>query len=136
MSENKKHVHAELMFQYAQDALRTDKPYELWEIFYAADGTWEDIFHHPHWHPDFKYRRKPEMITVGKVNFPKPVDYELNEGDKYYTATTSESGDINWFTWCSDNIDYYYLNSRLIHLTEESAKQHCDALIKINRGEF
>ncbi|MCW7548427.1 hypothetical protein OO184_10855 [Photorhabdus sp. APURE] len=131
-----KHVHAELMLQYAQDAFKTDKPWLLWEMYDDANELWEDIFHHPNWNPDFKYRRKPEMITVGKVSFPKPVDYELNNGDKYYSIIDSMSYERGPLIWFGDNIDVLYLNNRCIHLTEEAAKQHVEALIKINRGEF
>ena len=28
-----KHIHADLMLQYAQDAMETDKPWERWEVY-------------------------------------------------------------------------------------------------------
>ncbi|NHB94478.1 hypothetical protein [Photorhabdus cinerea] len=31
MSDNKRHVHADSMLEYAIDASKTDKPWELWE---------------------------------------------------------------------------------------------------------
>ncbi|WP_434526578.1 hypothetical protein [Photorhabdus asymbiotica] len=133
MSENKRHVHAEQMMQYAQDAFKTDKPWLLWEMYDDANELWEDILHHPNWNPDFKYRRKPEMITVGKISFPKPVDYELKEKDRYFTAS---SDGVGYFVWRDDNIDYYYLQSGVIHLTKEAAKQHVEAIIKINSDEL
>ncbi|WP_118984403.1 hypothetical protein [Photorhabdus sp. CRCIA-P01] len=139
MSENKKHVHAELMLQYAQDALKTDEPWKMWE-YRDKDGDyiceWKELNYTPKWGLCREYRRKTE-ITVGKVSFPKPVDYELNNGDKYYSIIDSmsydECGPLIWF---GDNIDVLYLNNRCIHLTEEAAKQHVEALIKINKGEF
>ncbi|OWO86990.1 hypothetical protein B5C26_00805 [Photorhabdus luminescens] len=138
MSENKKHVHAELMLQYAQDAFKTDEPWLMWEFFCRGSGVeWIDLFCHPLWNKDCDYRRKPEMITIGKVSFPKPVDYELNNGDKYYSIIDSmlydECGPLIWF---GDNIDVLHLNNRCIHLTKEAARQHAEALIKISRGEF
>ncbi|OCA53907.1 hypothetical protein [Photorhabdus namnaonensis] len=124
------HVHAELMMQYAQDAFKTDKPWLLWEMF-IDDGTWEGICSHPSWYPDFKYRRKPEMITVGKVNFPKPVDCKLEVGDKYYIIFNSYM-----MAWGDCDEDYDNLESGRIHLTFKAAKQHENALIKISKGEF
>ena len=36
-----KHKHAELMMQYAQDAMETDKPWERWEVF--IKDSWRDL---------------------------------------------------------------------------------------------
>ncbi|KAA1184912.1 hypothetical protein [Photorhabdus heterorhabditis] len=78
MSDNKKHVHAELMLQYAHDALKTDAPWKLWEQS-CTGGKWIALNCNPNFLHEIKYRRKPEMITVGKVSFPKPIDYELKK---------------------------------------------------------
>ncbi|PQQ23694.1 hypothetical protein [Photorhabdus hindustanensis] len=133
MSENKKHVHAELMLQYAQDAMKTDEPWKLWERLHIEVIGWEQCPHNPGWNPEFKYRRKPEMITVGKVSFPKPVDYKLKYNDEYFVVDLSV---IRNLIWKNDNMDTYYLKLGVIHLTKEAAQQHFDALIKINKGEF
>lgn len=38
-----KHPHAELMKQYAEDAMETDKPWERWE--YSCDGSpWGNLY--------------------------------------------------------------------------------------------
>ncbi|WP_387692945.1 hypothetical protein [Photorhabdus sp. RM71S] len=126
------HVHAELMLQYAQDALRTNKPWLLWQTGNGDD--WYDLNDHPIWNKYYEYRRKPEteMITVGKVSFPKPVDYELKDGQEYWVAGPS----IFQRFWGGHNLEKEKLEYGFIHLTEEAAEQHRDALIKINRGEF
>ncbi|MEK9497103.1 hypothetical protein V2H77_11680 [Photorhabdus sp. P32] len=36
-----KHAHAELMLQYAQDALKTNEPWKLWETGNGKD--WYDL---------------------------------------------------------------------------------------------
>ncbi|WP_387690973.1 hypothetical protein [Photorhabdus sp. RM71S] len=137
MSQNKKHVHAKLMMQYARDALKTDEPWLMWERLHIEAVNWEQCLYSPAWSTEFKYRRKPEMITVGKVSFPKPVDYELNNGDEYYSVIESMSrNEFGQLAWFGDDIDNLYLNNGCIHLTEEAAKQHAEALIKINNGEF
>ncbi|MER2471359.1 hypothetical protein [Photorhabdus laumondii] len=138
MSQNKKHVHAELMLQYAQDALKTNEPWLMWERFYIEAIGWEQCPHNPGWNPEFKYRRKPEMITVGKVSFPKPVDYELERGQRYYVIhiVSSLQGNVGARLWGDDDVGREYLRNGFIHLIKEDAQQHFDALIKINRGEF
>ena len=54
------HIHAALMAQYAQDALTTDKPWELWEFQSSSNGSWNTVTTHPAWSIHGKYRRKPE----------------------------------------------------------------------------
>jgi hypothetical protein len=57
-----KHIHAELMRQYAEDAMETDKPWERWQ-FSAEGEPWEDIAcMNPSWQPEWQYRRKPRPI--------------------------------------------------------------------------
>lgn len=60
-----KHPHAELMAQYAQDALETDTPWERWEVRQVAKGCepsdWRPCMPRDMLFPrDFEYRRKPE----------------------------------------------------------------------------
>ncbi|RAW91978.1 MULTISPECIES: hypothetical protein [unclassified Photorhabdus] len=129
------HVHAELMLQYAQDALKTDKPWLLWEIGDGADG-WDDLDDHPWWIKDSEYRRKPEMITVGGgISFPTPVKHKPKEGEKFWIPDFYTLGTHTHY-WEDDEFDNCLLNNGMIHLTEDAAQQHLDALIKINRGEF
>ncbi|MCC8386163.1 hypothetical protein GPY51_22545 [Photorhabdus laumondii subsp. laumondii] len=130
MSENKKHVHAELMMQYAQDAFKTYEPWKLWEQL-CTDGEWRGLSSNPEWIIYSLYRRKSEMINIGKVSFPKPVDYELKIGEIYYVTFMSYM-----MRWSNCDEDYSYLKDKRVHLTVEATKQHEDALIKISRGEF
>ncbi|TNH43788.1 hypothetical protein [Photorhabdus luminescens] len=125
------HVHAELMMQYAQDALKTKEPWLLWERLHIEAVGWEQCLHNPGWSTEFKYRRKPEMIAVGKVSFPKPVDYELKTGEIYYVTFMPYRT-----RWSNCDEDYFYLKDKRVHLTVEATKQHEDALIKISKGEF
>ena len=64
-----RHPHAELMAQYAQDALETDKPWERWEFKRLIDEFWQDCVEHPAWTINFEYRRKPP------AEMEKPVEY-------------------------------------------------------------
>jgi hypothetical protein len=51
-----KHVHADLMLQYAQDAQETDKPWERWEVFGLCG--WGSCRSEISWSEYAKYRRK------------------------------------------------------------------------------
>ena len=42
-----KHVHAELMLQYAQDAMETDKPWDLWQWSVGYLDQWHSCASHP-----------------------------------------------------------------------------------------
>lgn len=86
-----KHVHAENMAMFAEDAKRTDKPWELWETSESKsfkDGDWvedwEDLDDIPDWHPDVGYRRKIQTITIEGIVFPIPYKGEVVKGQKYY----------------------------------------------------
>lgn len=77
-----KHPHAEVMAQYAQDALETDTPWERWHYRWAPDLPWREFEFHPRWHPDHEYRRKPESESESESEskskyvhyFTTPVD--------------------------------------------------------------
>ncbi len=55
--------HAELMLQYAQDAMVSKKPWELWERTNLA-GAWETCVDHPAWRSSCNYRRKPQVVQI------------------------------------------------------------------------
>ncbi|KER01066.1 hypothetical protein [Photorhabdus temperata] len=133
MSDNKRHVHAESMLEYAIDASKTDEPWLLWEIS-CYDSEWRTLARHPAWDIDVEYRRKPEMITVGKVSFPKPIDYKLEKGTGYWVA--DRCGTYYRQQWDDDDSDIELLKSGQLHLTGEAAEQHAQAIVKISKGEF
>ena len=127
-----KHIHADLMLQYAQDAQETDKPWERWELF---DDGWYGLTNHPVWHFNTKYRRKTKMLSVtlesGEVvSWPKPHRAELEYGDAYYYV--NEDGTVAAESWDCLALDSDTMSNGWLHLTEEAAKQHATALRKIN----
>ena len=132
-----KHIHAELMMQYAQDAMETPEPWERWEVGGKLTGTWYPLsegdglsFISGH-----QYRRKPKMLSVtladGEVvSWPEPHGTELEYGDSYFYVNVDGSVIVEeWdcLAWDSDT-----LSNGWLHLTEEAAKQHATALHKIN----
>ena len=128
-----KHKHAELMMQYAQDAMETPRPWERWEVRHS--DKWSGLIAHPSWHEAHDYRRKPKMISVtlasGEVvSWPEPHKTELKHGDVYYTVSANcYALQRQWGTVENDN---GRLKMGSVYLTKEAAEQHSCALFKIN----
>ena len=78
-----KHIHAELMKQYAEDAMTTDEPWKLWE-FYSNHGYWTTLTDNPLWYANSKYRRKQKY----EVKF----DDNLNEAGWCFNETCNKYG--------------------------------------------
>ena len=125
------HKHAELMAQYAQDAMETDKPWERWED--AISGVdlidpWETLCQNPCWDVSFKYRRKPRPIRIGEYDVPEPVrDRDLFKEGQYYWMPSIENG-AKQSTWFADFDDNARILMGLIYLTEEDAELCSEAL--------
>lgn len=99
-----KHVHAELMAEYAKDAMETDKPWERWEIRLENDNEWTagrqglmyfSVFH--------EYRRKPkssrerfEEWWVERENGKWSLDRNPHSGPADYLSLATESA---WGAW-------------------------------------
>ena len=131
-----KHKHAELMMQYAQDAMETSEPWELWEYSHASSNGWRNLDKMPSWLIGNEYRRKPKMISVTLANgevvsWPAPHRTELEYGDIYYFVDCDGSAMVE--EWDCLEWDKRTLADGWVHLTEDAAKQHAAAIRKINR---
>ena len=129
-----KHIHAENMALYAQDAQETPEPWERWE-FNSIGRKWSQLTSSPTWVTSIQYRRKPKILSVtlasGEVvSWPEPHRTELEYGDSYFYVAVDGSvigGKWHGIAWDSDTLSNGY-----IHLTKEAAEQHSYALFKIN----
>jgi hypothetical protein len=127
-----KHKHAELMMQYAQDAMETDKPWERWEIF--IKDSWRDLGECFFFAKEEEYRRKPKMLSVTLANgevvsWPEPVK-ELRSGDDYWYIGASGGAHFDSYQICDTENKIICMG--VVHLTREAAEQHSHALFKIN----
>ena len=130
-----KHKHAELMMQYAQDAMETSEPWELWECNTGGGLGWVDMKSHPLWSTKASYCRKPKILNVtlasGEVvSWPEPHRTELEYGDSYFYVAVD--GSVIGGKWHGIAWDRTTLSNGHIHLTEEAAKKYSYALFKIN----
>ena len=131
------HKHAALMLQYAQDAAETDTPWERWE-FKTDWDTWVKLSKNPSWFEDRKYRRKPQVIRVGRHEFPKPISEAPEVGTEYWIVRAYSTGghSAEKFVWKADPIDYGLMRNSLAHLSQEAAQAHADTLNAICRGDI
>ena len=134
MSTNKPtpHPHAESMLLYAQDATETEKPWERWECKEAGTG-WYNLTYHPVWNYFVNYRRKPCTILIKGIEVPEPVKRELLEGQSYYVVDITCHKFMQIQYWNNDPLDTRFLERGLIHLSEENAKKHAEALLSFTR---
>lgn len=134
-----KHIHAEAMLQYAQDAMETDTPWVLWEVDVDEDEygdyRWSSLSTHPTWHPDRKYRRKPQTININGHEVPEPVRCPLNIGTEYWTPHISAGAHTNSATWTEHEFDYARLRNGVIHQTCGAAELHARALLSFTMQE-
>ena len=129
------HKHAALMLQYAQDAAETDKPWERWEV--GIKGEWYPLSANPVWELTQGYRRKPQVIRVGRHEFPKPITRELNGGtDYFYVRAGDTCFEVDSDNWIGCDYDLMRLESRRVHPTSEAAQAHADVLNAICRGDI
>ena len=119
-----KHVHAELMMQYAQDAMETDEPWERWE--HNHKGVWYPLSYHPCWIKVVEYRRKPQTININGFGVPEPERKPLERGQSYYIPSLNT---ISCNIWVDSEFDRNALETGSVHLTLEAAEIHNKALL-------
>ena len=131
------HKHAALMLQYAEDATKTDTPWERWE-FEVESGVWCNLSEHPAWLKNKNYRRKPQVIRVGRHEFPEPTKEEPKIGANYWIVSGyANRGYIaESFVWNGSFLDYGCLKHNMAHLSESAAQAHADVLNAICRGDI
>jgi hypothetical protein len=128
-----KHIHAELMLQYAQDAMETDKPWDNWEFQENPGGDWQSVGYNPGWVSTVNYRRKPKMLSINGFEFPEPCRVAPAEGTRYYAPWYTRPWKVQETVWAGGLSDMYYLEIGFVHLTEEAATRHADAILSATK---
>lgn len=134
------HKHAALMLQYAQDAAETDRPWERWEVK-VNNGEWCELNGNPNWVDDWGYRRKLQVIRVGRHEFPKPITQRPDFETTYWATMFDYSGDRKFIAsagheWTDSPMDEALLEGNLCHLSRKAAQAHADVLNAICRGDI
>ena len=129
-----KHKHAELMMQYAQDAMESSEPWERWALFLPNGCGWVDCTSNPSWYDHIEYRRKPKMVSVtlmdGEVvSWPEPEKNKPSYGCDYFYIEGQYTVKLGWFDHLDDKDR---LEAGIVHLSSDAVMAHRDALLKIN----
>lgn len=127
-----KHPHAELMMQFAQDAMETDKPWELWEVHEVSHGYWRTMTEDEQMLSLKVYRRKPQTIKVNGFDVPAPVKSELENDTVYFVPCFSNLDFVTCLRWNGIPYEMRMLSRGLIHLTKEAAIAHGKAMCGID----
>jgi len=128
--------HAALMLQYAKDAAETDKPWERWEWRDINTNQFITCNQHPSWSLNGGFRRKPQVIRVGRHTFTEPIRFNPEQDTIYWVVSLKDTGySPTNHTWRGDKIDLALLKARVVHLTQENAQTHADVLNAICRGD-
>lgn len=130
------HPHAELMMEYAKIARTTDKPWEHFEVRQNDSRVWKAIHLPVRFYSHMEYRLKPEpkTIRIGEYDVPEPVREPLENGATCWYPKLSNIDLIDGYIWCNDDTDVRMLSNGLIHLTEEAAKAHAEALLSLTKA--
>jgi hypothetical protein len=128
-----KHIHAELMALYAQDAMESETPWEMWQYYDTNTNDWIDFDTHPMWFSDSQYRRKPKTININGFQVPEPIRNELKYGDIYYVCRDIDRDPLS-SVWYDDQTDKKWLKLGVIHLTHKAALLHQKALLSFANG--
>ena len=73
---------------------------------------------------------KEKTILVNNIEVPLPVQEPLTEGTKFFVAMVNCDFGFSWV----DNLTFLrYLQSGLIHLKQESAQKHFEAIISTSK---
>ena len=124
------HVHAELMAEYAEDAMETDKPFLRWEFSDKEENIWYACTTHPKWDVHIDYRKKSKFILINGIEVPEPV--KSPKMNTMYVMPDLRKSDLYTFiTLTEDCEDYFtqFLHRGLIHSSVDNAIIHAKALL-------
>lgn len=132
-----KHPHAELMKLYAEDAMATTEPWELWEFQQKDKEVWYRLTSHPPWAHNCGYRRRARIVEIDGIEFPIPTltasDYSANRG--YFTINISHFGivvtRINCECISADRFNTL-LKRGLVFEQSEDCERYVEALSELN----
>lgn len=115
---------------YYEDACETSEPWKRWEC-QRSDGNqkvWVTLTCSPRWDTDYAYRRKPRTIKIGEYDVPEPCRTPLELKTKYWGVSLAGIGN-HAYTWYNDTFDNRCLEAGIVHLSEEAAEIHRNALL-------
>lgn len=137
---NQGHPHAELMLQYAQDAMTTSEPWKLWQVqdggFGGPKGEWWNLEEYSNlWIIGKNYRRKPITKLIHGVEIPD-ISFTPAYLQNYWFPNPSTDGFCHQTRYAAlSSGDIHRLNHNLCYPYTEKGKQaailHAKAMLGI-----
>lgn len=126
-----KHIHADLMLQYAQDAMEHAEPWLLWEVKNDFSDRWRELDEHPRWGTKNKYRKKTSVILVNGIEVPAPVKdkVHIEYGSYYYVPCITDPDNPTCMTFGDDHYDENILNKGLFYVNREDAAARAKVML-------
>ena len=82
------------------------------------------------------YWTKPvPTININGYEVPMPERGAPREGTKYFFPAFQQVEKVHCYTWDNDSVDNRTLSAGMVHLTEEAAKKHTEALESFTRKQ-
>ena len=127
-----KHIYADLMMQYAQDAMETEAPWLRWEFRRVNYYIWSSCKQPIQWNYSCEYRRKPKKININGFDVPEPMREAPKIGTRFYFVSFTwrpDENHVDSVKWDGGTFDMTLLKSGVCHLTAEAAGIHAKALL-------
>ncbi|PHM22975.1 hypothetical protein [Xenorhabdus ehlersii] len=134
-----KHIHADLISEYARLSHITDRPWEYFEHRKYNYETWKKCGQNLTFNSLNEYRIVTPTIKIGEYDVPEPEREAPKVGTMYwipnigYIKTEPCKYTFN-YEWGEENCLIYemaHLENGLVHLKRESAELHAKALISL-----
>jgi len=130
-----KHKHAELMMEYAKDAMETDMPWLRWEKkIMGIDDEFVGCGGNPSWSDYSKYRRKPRTININGYKVPEPYRGEMKDGDPYYGVSLNSNSECVSEVWYDECYCNRAMLNGLVHLNKDAAMAHTRDLLSFTEA--
>ncbi|WP_416778293.1 hypothetical protein ACNFJN_08865 [Xenorhabdus budapestensis] len=127
-----KHIHADLITEYARLSHITDKPWEHFEVNYGGKD-WNTLESECGFDRVFGYRLKPRTIRIGEYDVPEPAREPLEYYQTFFYPDLLEQTLCKHSFWTDDVHIKLLFKRGLIHLNKESAELHAKALISLTK---
>lgn len=129
---NKKYVHADLLMSYAIAAQTSETPWENFELRQLENDDWHPATGALRFCSTLQYRLKPKTIKIGGIDVPAPEKQPPMQSQQFWIASLNPNScksDL-WMNDFKPHTDL--LKFGCVHLSEENAKIHSNALSKLN----
>ncbi len=127
-----KHIHADLMKLYWEDAEKSETPWKNWECKLPNGEHWHPMVCSPSWDRQTLYRQKVKTIFIGDIEIPAPETIAPPDGSAYYFPRFTIEG-YDWYRWNGSQLDEYILKSGLLHRNRENALKHSQAFLELTK---